>query len=94
MLVSKAVSSEVTDGRAMILRSDGESHNSKIKEAANAAKMIFGKPSIHIKWCYLELNEKGNCQRVISRRNRGKNRIVNRVSKASETDSKVRKSMI
>jgi hypothetical protein len=29
-----------------------KSYNSKIKEAANAAKTIFGKPLIYIKWYY------------------------------------------
>ncbi|MDR0820107.1 MAG: VWA domain-containing protein [Endomicrobium sp.] len=38
MLASKATSGEAVGSRVMILISDGKNHDSKIKEAANAAK--------------------------------------------------------
>jgi Ca-activated chloride channel family protein len=38
VLTSKMVSGEFTGGTAMILISGGENHDSKIKEAVNAAK--------------------------------------------------------
>ncbi|MDR3256526.1 MAG: VWA domain-containing protein [Endomicrobium sp.] len=38
MLASKAISDKATSGKVMLLISDGEDHDSKIKEAINAAK--------------------------------------------------------
>jgi Ca-activated chloride channel family protein len=40
ILASKAVEKELSNGKAMILISDGEDHDSKIKEAINEAKKV------------------------------------------------------
>jgi Ca-activated chloride channel family protein len=40
LLASKAVEKEISNGKVMILISDGEDHDSKIKEAINKAKKV------------------------------------------------------